>query len=281
MRSPIWTWSSSCCNGRSRLPIKAGPGASKSTGPASSFADVGFHYNRERQILEDVSFRLEDGEKLAIVGPSGAGKSTIARILFRFYDISKGQILISGQNIAEVTQQSLRETIGIVPQDTVLFNDSIRYNIQYARPQASFEEVREAARLADIDRFIEELPEGYDTIVGERGLKLSGGEKQRVAIARVLLKDPKILVFDEATSSLDSQSEKNILEALARISRNKTTLVIAHRLSTVVDADRIIVLDQGRVTEQGNHESLIEADGLYARLWRMQQKKAQQLEQQP
>jgi ATP-binding cassette subfamily B protein len=260
---------------------KAGAGRLEIDRASIEFHDVGFHYNRERQILEDVSFRLEDGEKLAIVGPSGAGKSTIARILFRFYDISKGQILISGQNIAEVTQQSLRETIGIVPQDTVLFNDSIRYNIQYARPQASFEEVREAARLADIDRFIEELPEGYDTTVGERGLKLSGGEKQRVAIARVLLKDPKILVFDEATSSLDSQSEKNILEALARISRNKTTLVIAHRLSTVVDADRIIVLDQGRVTEQGNHESLIEADGLYARLWRMQQKKAQQLEQQP
>ena len=244
------------------------------------FRNVGFHYNQDRQILEDISFRLEDGEKLAIVGPSGAGKSTIARILFRFYDISKGQILISGQNIAEVTQQSLREAIGIVPQDTVLFNDSIRYNIQYARPQASFEEIREAARLADIDHFIEELPEGYDTTVGERGLKLSGGEKQRVAIARVLLKDPQILVFDEATSSLDSQSEKNILEALARISRNKTTLVIAHRLSTVVDADRIIVLDQGRVTEQGDHQALIEADGLYARLWRMQQKKAQQLDQQ-
>jgi ATP-binding cassette subfamily B protein len=242
------------------------------------FRNVGFHYNEDRRILEDVSFSLADGEKLAIVGPSGAGKSTIARLLFRFYDVSEGQILISGQDIAGVTQQSLRQTIGIVPQDTVLFNDTIRYNIQYARPQASFEEVREVARLADIDDFIDALPQGYDTVVGERGLKLSGGEKQRVAIARVLLKDPAILVFDEATSSLDSQSEKNILGALARISRNKTTLVIAHRLSTVIDADRIIVLEQGRIREQGNHEALIAADGLYARLWRMQQKKTQELE---
>ncbi|MDH3446805.1 MAG: ATP-binding cassette domain-containing protein, partial [Gammaproteobacteria bacterium] len=180
-------------------------------------------------------------------------------------------------DIAGVTQQSLRESIGIVPQDTVLFNDTILYNIQYARPQATFEEVREVARLADIDAFIHALPQGYDTVVGERGLKLSGGEKQRVAIARVLLKDPAILVFDEATSSLDSQSEKNILGALARISRNKTTLVIAHRLSTVIDADRIIVLDQGRIREQGSHDVLIDANGLYAQLWRMQQKKAQEV----
>jgi ATP-binding cassette subfamily B protein len=242
------------------------------------FRQVGFHYNEDRQILADVSFRLEDGEKLAIVGPSGAGKSTIARLLFRFYDVSKGQILISGQDIAGVTQQSLREAIGIVPQDTVLFNDSILYNIRYASPGASFDDVRKVARLADIDSFIEALPQGYDTMVGERGLKLSGGEKQRVAIARVLLKNPAILVFDEATSSLDSQSEKNILGALQRISTNKTTLVIAHRLSTVIDADRIIVLDQGRVTEQGNHESLVGADGLYARLWHMQQKKKVEVE---
>jgi len=239
------------------------------------FRDVGFHYNADRRILEHVSFKLEDGEKLAIVGPSGAGKSTIARLLFRFYDIDQGQILISGQDIAGVTQQSLREAIGIVPQDTVLFNDSILYNIQYARPQATFADVREVARLADIDDFIHQLPQGYDTIVGERGLKLSGGEKQRVAIARVLLKNPAILVFDEATSSLDSQSEKNILGALTRISHNKTTLVIAHRLSTVIDADRIIVLEQGRVCEQGDHESLIAAGGLYANLWRLQQRKAE------
>ena len=242
------------------------------------FRDVGFRYNPDRRILDGVSFSLDDGEKLAIVGPSGAGKSTIARLLFRFYDVEGGQILVSGQDIAKVTQQSLRETIGIVPQDTVLFNDTIRYNIEYARPGASFDEVREAARLADIDRFITNLPQGYDTVVGERGLKLSGGEKQRVAIARVLLKDPPILVFDEATSSLDSQSEKNILGALTRISHNKTTLVIAHRLSTVVDADRIIVLDEGRVREQGSHESLIAADGLYAGLWRMQLKKAKEVE---
>jgi ATP-binding cassette subfamily B protein len=239
------------------------------------FRNVGFHYNVDRRILEQVSFKLEDGEKLAIVGPSGAGKSTIARLLFRFYDIDQGQILISDQDIAGVTQQSLREAIGIVPQDTVLFNDSILYNIQYARPQASFADVREVARLADIDDFIQQLPQGYDTIVGERGLKLSGGEKQRVAIARVLLKNPAILVFDEATSSLDSQSEKNILGALTRISHNKTTLVIAHRLSTVIDADRIVVLEQGRVCEQGDHESLITAGGLYANLWRLQQRKAE------
>ena len=238
------------------------------------FKEVMFNYNADRRILSNVSFKIEDGEKLAIVGPSGAGKSTIARLLFRFYDVSAGEILIGGQNLAQVSQQSLRQAIGIVPQDTVLFNDTIFYNIQYANPQAPVEEVINAARLADIHEFIESLPDGYDTMVGERGLKLSGGEKQRVAIARVLLKDPPILVFDEATSSLDSQSEKNILSALGNISRNKTTLVIAHRLSTIVDADRIVVLDRGKVIEQGSHQQLIDLGGTYAELWAIQQKKA-------
>ena len=237
------------------------------------FKNVTFNYNQDRQILSNISFRVDDGEKLAIVGPSGAGKSTIARLLFRFYDVSGGEILIDGQNLAEVSQQSLRQAIGIVPQDTVLFNDSIFYNIQYAKPQSSKDEVINAAKLADIHEFIESLPDGYNTVVGERGLKLSGGEKQRVAIARVLLKDPPILVFDEATSSLDSQSEKNILSALSNISRNKTTLVIAHRLSTIVDADRIVVLDKGRVIEQGGHQQLLDLNGIYAELWSIQQKK--------
>jgi len=242
------------------------------TSTTVEFKSVSFNYNDDRRILTDVSFKVEDGKKLAIVGPSGAGKSTIARLLFRFYDISSGEILISGQNIARVSQSSLRQAIGIVPQDTVLFNDSILYNIQYARADASQEEVFEATRLADIHDFIERLPEGYSTIVGERGLKLSGGEKQRVAIARVLLKNPAILVFDEATSSLDSQSEKNILSALDKISRKKTTLVIAHRLSTIVDADSIIVLDHGQVKEQGNHEQLMQQGGIYANLWKIQQR---------
>ena len=238
------------------------------------FKNVAFNYNQDRSILSDVSFKVEDGKKLAIVGPSGAGKSTIARLLFRFYDIQAGEIQVSSQNIAEVSQQSLRQMIGMVPQDTVLFNDTIGYNIQYANPQASEADVINAARLADIHEFIQDLPEAYDTVVGERGLKLSGGEKQRISIARVLLKDPPILVFDEATSSLDSQSEKNILSALYKISRNKTTLVIAHRLSTIVDADQIIVLDKGRVIEQGSHQQLIDLKGTYAELWSIQRKKA-------
>ena len=242
------------------------------------FRQVGFKYNDDRTILSDISFKVEDGKKLAIVGPSGAGKSTIARLLFRFYDISEGEILISGQNIAKVSQRSLRQAIGIVPQDTVLFNDSILYNIRYAKADASEQEVFEAARLADIHDFIQSLPEGYATVVGERGLKLSGGEKQRVAIARVLLKNPPILVFDEATSSLDSQSEKNILSELYKISRNKTTVVIAHRLSTIVDADTIVVLDQGRIKEQGSHQQLMELGGIYAELWKIQQRKAESQE---
>jgi len=237
------------------------------------FRQVGFNYNEDRTILHDITFKVGDGKKLAIVGPSGAGKSTIARLLFRFYDISCGEILISGQNIARVTQKSLRQAIGIVPQDTVLFNDTILYNIGYAKADASEQEIFEAARLADIHDFIQSLPDGYSTMVGERGLKLSGGEKQRVAIARVLLKNPPILVFDEATSSLDSQSEKIILSELYTISRNKTTVVIAHRLSTIVDADTIIVLDQGCIKEQGSHQQLMELGGIYAELWAIQQKK--------
>ena len=242
------------------------------------FKQVGFNYNADRTILSDVSFKVEDGKKLAIVGPSGAGKSTIARLLFRFYDISSGEILISGQNIAKVSQSSLRQAIGIVPQDTVLFNDTILYNIGYAKADASEAEIYQAARLADIHDFIQSLPDGYATVVGERGLKLSGGEKQRVAIARVLLKNPSILVFDEATSSLDSQSEKNILSELYKISRDKTTVVIAHRLSTIVDADTIIVLDQGRIKEQGSHKQLMEKGGIYAELWAIQQRKIDSLE---
>ena len=244
------------------------------------FRQVGFNYNDDRTILSDISFKVEDGKKLAIVGPSGAGKSTIARLLFRFYDIDSGEILISGQNIARVSQNSLRQAIGIVPQDTVLFNDSIMYNIRYAKDDATEQEVFEAARLADIHDFIQSLPDGYDTMVGERGLKLSGGEKQRVAIARVLLKNPPILVFDEATSSLDSQSEKNILSELYKISRNKTTLVIAHRLSTIVDADTIVVLDEGRIKEHGSHAQLMEMGGIYADLWMIQQRKTHSQEAQ-
>ncbi len=241
--------------------------------PSIEFEHVDFAYNEDRPILRDVSFKVPAGKKFAVVGPSGAGKSTLARLIFRFYDVNAGCIKISDQAVDAVTQHSLRRQIGIVPQDTVLFNDSIYYNIRYARPGASREEVEEAARLADIHEFISALPQGYDTVVGERGLKLSGGEKQRVAIARVLLKDPPILVFDEATSSLDSKSEKNILGALNTISRNKTTLVIAHRLSTIVDSDEILVLDQGRIIEQGSHQALLDLNGSYASLWAIQQKK--------
>jgi len=246
--------------------------------PTVAFDHVSFSYNPDRPILRDVDFFIPAGKKFAVVGPSGAGKSTLARLIYRFYEVDSGDIRISGQSIRSVTQSSLRRQIGIVPQDTVLFNDSIFYNIRYARPEASREEVIEAARLADIHDFIEQLPDGYETIVGERGLKLSGGEKQRVAIARVLLKNPPILIFDEATSSLDSKSERNILEALNRIARHKTTLVIAHRLSTIVDADRILVLEQGEIREQGSHEALLAQGGLYATMWAIQQKKRLQQE---
>jgi ATP-binding cassette subfamily B protein len=234
------------------------------------FEDVHFAYIPERPILKGVSFEVPAGHTVAIVGPSGAGKSTISRLLFRFYEPTSGRILIDGQNIAEVQQASLRKVIGMVPQDTVLFNDTIGYNIQYGRWDATPEEVREAARLAQIDRFIGLLPEGYDTPVGERGLKLSGGEKQRVAIARTILKSPPILVLDEATSALDTFTEKEIQDALDRVSRGRTTLVIAHRLSTVIGADEIIVLDQGRVVERGNHASLLSQGGVYAAMWNRQ-----------
>ena len=235
------------------------------------FKNIEFSYNEERQILHDVSFKIPSGHKVAVVGPSGAGKSTLARLLFRFYDTNKGEILIDNQNIQDVSQASLRTHIGIVPQDTVLFNESIFHNIQYARPGATEGEVRHAAKLANIDSFIEGLPDGYNTIVGERGLKLSGGEKQRVAIARVILKNPRILIFDEATSSLDSHSEQIILKSLKAVAEEHTTLVIAHRLSTIVDANNIIVLEQGRIAEQGSHQQLLDKNGLYANLWKMQQ----------
>ncbi len=235
------------------------------------FDDVCFDYNKDRKILDKVSFEIPHANKVAVVGPSGAGKSTLARLLFRFYDVDTGSITIDGQNISSVTQASLRANIGIVPQDTVLFNCSIDHNIRYAKLDASDEEVQQAAKHANIHDFIVSLPDGYQTVVGERGLKLSGGEKQRIAIARVILKNPRILVFDEATSSLDSHSEQLILESLKEVAEKHTTLVIAHRLSTIIDADNIIVLDKGKVVERGTHQQLLEKDGLYAHLWELQQ----------
>ncbi len=234
------------------------------------FENVAFSYDPERPTLNGVDFTVPAGRMVAIVGPSGAGKSTISRLLFRFYDVTGGRILIDGQDIRDVTQASLRSAIGIVPQDTVLFNDTIEYNIRYARPDATPEQVREAARMAQIERFIEELPLRYDTMVGERGLKLSGGEKQRVAIARTILKSPPILILDEATSALDSHTEKEIQDALDSVARNRSTLVIAHRLSTIVKADTIIVLEAGRIVEQGSHTELIARAGLYASMWARQ-----------
>ncbi len=253
-----------------------GAPALRVSGGRIEFRHVGFAYERERQILKDVSFAVEPGTTVAIVGPSGAGKSTISRLLFRFYDASSGAILIDGQDIRHVTQASLRASIGIVPQDTVLFNDTIYYNIAYGRPDASPEEVREAARLAQIQYFVESLPAGYETMVGERGLKLSGGEKQRVAIARTLLKHPSIFLFDEATSALDTHTEKEIQASLREVSRSRTTLVIAHRLSTVIDADQILVLEHGRVVERGRHAELLAMGGLYASMWRRQQEAARE-----
>jgi ATP-binding cassette subfamily B protein len=234
------------------------------------FENVAFAYDAERPILKGISFEVPAGKTVAVVGPSGAGKSTISRLLFRFYDLSSGRILIDSQDIARVTQKSLRRVVGMVPQDTVLFNDTIRYNIRYGRWEATDAEVEEAARLAQIDPLIRLAPKGYETEVGERGLKLSGGEKQRVAIARTILKGPPILVLDEATSALDSHTEKEIQDALERVSRNRTTLVIAHRLSTIVGADEIIVLDKGEIVERGTHYVLLAKNGLYASMWNRQ-----------
>src|ERR1700712_5189630 len=257
----------------SRNPeVKDIPGARPLIVTAGSvrFDDVRFSYDPERQILKGLSFEVPAGKTVAIVGPSGAGKSTISRLLFRLYDVSGGHILIDGQDIRNVTQASLRAAIGMVPQDTVLFNDTIRYNIRYGRWDATDAEVEEAAQMAQIDSFIKMSPKGYETEVGERGLKLSGGEKQRVAIARTVLKAPPILVLDEATSALDSHTEHEIQDALERVSRNRTSLVIAHRLSTIVGADEIIVLDQGRIAERGTHGQLLAAGGLYASMWNRQ-----------
>ncbi len=245
-------------------PLAPGPGAIE-------FDAVSFGYAGRRRLLDGVSFHVPGGGKVAIVGPSGAGKSTIARLVFRFYDVDGGAIRIDGQDIRDATQASVRATIGIVPQDTVLFNDTIGYNIAYGRPGADAAAIERAARLARVHDFVKALPEGYATRVGERGLKLSGGEKQRVAIARTILKDPRILVFDEATSALDTRTEREIQRSLDEVSRERTTLVIAHRLSTVIDADEILVLDGGRIVERGRHAELLARDGLYATMWRRQQ----------
>jgi ABC-type transport system involved in Fe-S cluster assembly fused permease/ATPase subunit len=244
------------------------------SGGTVAFRDVKFGYGPDREILKGLSFEVPAGKTVAIVGPSGAGKSTISRLLFRFYDVTAGEIEVDGQDIRKITQASLRAAIGIVPQDTVLFNDSVFYNIAYGRPDASPAEIEEAARMASIHDFVMSLPDGYNTSVGERGLKLSGGEKQRVAIARTILKQPAIFLFDEATSALDSHTEKAIQRSLAEVSADRTALVIAHRLSTIVDADEIIVLRDGAIAERGVHQDLLARDGIYADMWREQQKAA-------
>ena len=247
-------------------------------GATIRFDRVSFSYDGKRQILHDVSFEVPAGAKVAVVGASGAGKSTLARLLYRFYDVSGGAVVVNGVDIRDATQSSLRAAIGIVPQDTVLFNDTIYYNIRYGRPDAAREEVIAAAQAAHIHAFIESLPEGYEARVGERGLKLSGGEKQRVAIARAILKNPRILIFDEATSALDSKSEKSIQAELNRIARGHTTLVIAHRLSTVMDADQILVVDRGRIVERGTHRELLQSGGHYSQMWMLQQREEQERE---
>jgi ATP-binding cassette subfamily B protein len=260
--------------------VKDKPGAPdiRVAGGEIRFDDVVFAYEPARTVLKGVSFTVPAGKTVAVVGPSGAGKSTISRILYRFYDIQSGSVTIDGQDIRDVTQASLRKVIGIVPQDTVLFNDTVKYNIAYGRIGATEAEIKEAARLAQIDKFIVELPLGYDAMVGERGLKLSGGEKQRVAIARTILKNPPILLLDEATSALDTHTEREIQGALAEVSRNRTSLVIAHRLSTVIDADEILVLDHGQIVERGRHADLVARNGHYAAMWNKQKQAAEALE---
>ena len=243
---------------------------SQTTQASIRFENVSFDYDERRTIIENISFEVPNGKKVALVGPTGAGKSTISRLLFRFYDPKQGAIFINNENIKDISQNSLRKMIGVVPQDTVLFNDTIYYNISYGNPEASEEQIYEAARSADIHNFVMELPDGYQTLVGERGLKLSGGEKQRVAIARAILKNPSIFFFDEATSALDSTTEKEIQKNLQAISQNRTTLVIAHRLSTAADADEILVLEQGKITERGTHDQLLTLQGKYAEMWNKQ-----------
>ncbi|MEL0065360.1 MAG: ABC transporter ATP-binding protein/permease, partial [Gammaproteobacteria bacterium] len=257
---------------------RAGAPALQVSAGTVRFEQVSFSYEPEKPVLRDVGFSIEHGRTTAVVGPSGAGKSTLARLLYRFYEPGSGAITIDNQDITTITQASLRQAVGIVPQDTVLFNDTIRYNIRYGRPAATDAEVEAAAKLASIHEFIVSLPQGYETRVGERGLKLSGGEKQRVAIARTVLKNPAVLVLDEATSALDIKTERNIQAALTEVARNRTTLVIAHRLSTIVNADEILVLNDGEITERGTHSELVAAEGMYADMWRRQKEAADEIE---